>query len=73
MESEQVIFILLGIFALLFSIVLSFIKIDKNELTDKIHTMPGIALFRFPAYRWGTVIMGVILGILCISLGFGWL
>ena len=73
MELEQMIFILFGVAALLCSVALSFVTIDKEELRGKTHTMPGMALFRFPAYRWGAVIMCAVIGIFSFSLGFGWL
>ena len=73
MESEQIIFKLLGVFALLCGVGLSFVTIDKTELNYKIHTMPGMALFRFPAYRWGAVLMCTLIGVFFLFLGFGWL
>jgi hypothetical protein len=72
-EAEQVIFILLGIMAFLCGVGLSLVKIDKEELKSYIHTMPGLALFRFPAYRWFGVIFCIVISLLFLSLGFGWL
>ncbi len=73
MEPEQIIFIAFGIAALLCGVGLSLVKINKEELSGKIHTMPGMSLFRFPAYRWGAVAIFGVLGIFSISLGYGWL
>jgi hypothetical protein len=73
MESERVIWILLGGFFVLCAFGLSLIKIDKEELKNSIHTNPSMALFRYSAYRWGAVVVLSIIGIALLSTGLGWL
>ena len=73
MESETLIWTLLGGMFLFVALALSLVTIDKNQLQDSTHSNPGMALFRFGIYRWGAVaVMGVI-GLVLLSVSFGWL
>ena len=73
MESENVIWLFLGGLFLLCAIGLSLVKIDREQLKTSTHTNPGMALFRFGAYRWGAVTVLGVIGLVLLSIGFGWL
>lgn len=73
MDTEGVIWMLLGAAFILCAIGLSLVKIDKDNLKESIHTNLGMALFRFSAYRWGAVFILSIIGIAFLSIGLGWL
>ena len=73
MESEQIIGVIAGCLVILLGIALVFVKIEKVGLENSSHTNPGLALFRFGAYRWGVVLVCFIVGVLLLSFGLGWL
>lgn len=73
MESDSIIWLFLGGFFLLCAIGLSLVRIDRGKLRASSHTNPGMALFRFGAYRWGAVMVLSVIGLVLLSIGFGWL
>jgi hypothetical protein len=62
--------IVVGVVLILVAIGLALAKIDPNELRKKSHSNPGVALYRFTAYRWAMVIILFALGL--VTLGFSW-
>jgi len=44
--------ILAGLFVLV-GIALLFVRVDSERLREKIHTNPGLALYRFRVFRYG--------------------
>ena len=73
MDTEGLIWMFLGTAFILCAISLSLVKIDKDDLKESIHRNPGMALFRFGAYRWGAVFILSIIGMAFLSIGLGWL
>ena len=73
MKIEQVIWIFVGAFGILCGIGLILVKIDKAALEKSTHSNPGLALFRFPLYRWTAAIICILVGLFSLSLAFGWL
>ena len=69
METEQTITLVIGCLFLLVGALLSFVKVDRERLVKKVHSNPGIALFRFPAYRWGVVAVLVFIGVVLVLVG----
>ena len=73
MEGEQLNFLLFGIVWISIGVGLTFVKIDKKDLESKVHTMPGLSLYRVPAFRWTITIALIVVGIVFLSMGLGWL
>jgi hypothetical protein len=73
METEQLFQLGFGIAALLCALSIALVSIDRQELRKHSYFMPVISLLRFPAYRWGTVIVLGLTGIYFFALLFGWL
>jgi hypothetical protein len=63
----------MGAFGLFVSVGLAVVRINRAELKEKSHSHPGLALFRFPAYRWGAAVICFVLGLFSLFLGLGWL
>jgi hypothetical protein len=72
-DLEQVVWLFMGAFGLLAGVGLALVKIDRAELKEKFHSHPGLALFRFLAYRWGTAVVCFVFGLFSLFLGLGWL
>lgn len=73
MDTGALFNIIFGVLALFFGMALSFAKIDKDRLYEYRHTIPGLALFRFPVWRWGIVVILFITGFVSLAFGFKWL
>lgn len=73
MDTEGLIWMLLGTAFILSAIGLSLVKIDKDDFKESIHRNSGMAFFRFGAYRWGAVFILSIIGMAFLSIGLGWL
>jgi hypothetical protein len=73
MITEQFIAFCIAFLALISAIGLVFVKIDKNELKNKTHSFPQMALFRFPAFRWGMIVVCLLFFLVSLFVGFGWL
>ncbi len=73
MESDSIIWLFLGGLFLLCAIGLSLVRIDRGKLKASFHTNPGMALFRFGAFRWGAVVVFGTIGLVLLSIGLGWL
>lgn len=71
MESDQTINLLLGGLFLLIGGLLAFVKVDAAELVERSHTSPGLALFRFPVFRWGAVAVLLGFGVVLVLIGLG--
>ena len=71
MEIEQTIMVIMGCLFLLVAGLLAFVKVDRKQLVEYVHSFPGLALFRFPAFRWGTVVVFLIIGLVCVLIGLG--
>jgi hypothetical protein len=69
----EVTLLFLGVGFLSASVGLAFAEVDKKQLRRYIHAMPGLALFRFAAFRWGGVIVLAALGCFCMLTGIGYL
>ena len=69
MESDQTINFVLGGLFLLVGGFLAFAKVDTAKLAEKSRTHPGLALFRFPMFRWSAVAILVAFGVVLIGLG----
>ena len=39
--------------AVFVGVALLFVRIDRDQLRQKVHTAPGLALYRFPIFRYG--------------------
>lgn len=71
METEKTITLVMGCLSLLIGVLLSFVKIDRERLIKGVHSNPGLALFRFPAYRWGMVAVLLVFGVVLVLVGLG--
>ena len=71
MESDQTINLVLGGVFLLVGALLAFAKVDRANLAHRSHTNPGLALFRFPVFRWGAVTVLVVFGVVLVLIGMG--
>ena len=73
METERIIWLFLGGLFVLCAVGLALVKTDREQLKTSTHTNPGMALFRFGAYRWGAVTVLGAIGLVLLSISFGWL
>ncbi len=73
MNESQVLCVFFGSIAVLLGVALIFVRVDRSELSTKVHTNPGLALFRFPAWRWGMALVFIVGGLLLVIAGIGWL
>lgn len=73
MDPEQLIWLFMGAFGLLAGVGLALVKIDRTELKEKSQSNPGLALFRFPAYRWGAAVVCFVFGLFSLFVGLGWI
>ena len=64
---------IIGGVAILCGVTLFFVKIDKEDLRSKSHTNPGMALFRFPLWRYGQAVVCILFGILWIAVAENWI
>jgi ABC-type Co2+ transport system permease subunit len=71
METEQTITFVMGCLFMLVGVLLSLVKVDRERLLKSTHSNPGLALFRFPAYRWGMVAVLFVGGTVLILIGLG--
>jgi len=56
MESDRLVgWILVGMFALVGVLVL-LVRVDPEALRAKVHTWPGLALYRFRLFRYGVAV-----------------
>jgi|GraSoiStandDraft_32_1057276.scaffolds.fasta_scaffold470344_2 hypothetical protein len=62
----------MGAFSLFVSFGLALVKINRSELEMKSRSNPGLALFRFSAYRWGAVLVCFVFGLFSLFVGLGW-
>ena len=70
-ESEVALILMVaGVIVVLIGSGLACVRINPRELSKKSHTSPGLALFRFSAYRWGGVIVCLIVGVIMIVSGW---
>jgi len=65
--------LLIGISWILVGAGLAFADVNRSELLGRAHTMPGLSLFRFPAFRWGAVVVLIAGGALFLFNGLGWI
>ena len=71
METDQTIDLVLGGLFLLVGVLLAFANVNRASLAERSHTNPGLALFRFPVFRWGTVAVLVVFGVVLVLIGMG--
>ena len=71
MSDEAFLWTMLGGLALIYGIGLAFVHVDNEELRKKAHTNPGLAIYRFPAYRWSVVLLCIVAGIGLLGVGLG--
>lgn len=71
MPTEQTIMLVLGCLFLLVGALLSLVKVDNEKLVKSAHSSPGFALFRFPAYRWGMVMVLLVFGVVLALISLG--
>ena len=67
-ESEFIAYAAGGVLILL-SGALAVARVDREGLRKRRHSMPMYALFRFPVYRWGSVLLLFCSGVFAILLG----
>jgi hypothetical protein len=70
-DNEQAIVqIIFGVVGVLIGIGLALARVEPKELRKRSHANPGLALYRFAAYRWAVVAI-LLLGGIVLS-AFGW-
>jgi len=73
MNESQMLCLIFGPVSVLLGIAIIFVKVDRSKLANKVHSAPGLALFRFPAWRWGVALVCISTGFLLLLSGIGWL
>ena len=68
--AQAMLLIVAGVVAAVIGAGLALAKVDPDELRKRSHTNPGMALYRFAAYRWGVVAILIGSGILMSALGW---
>lgn len=56
----------MGVLAVLIGLGLGFVQVKARELRKKVHTNPGLALYRFKWWRFGLAVVSVVSGLLII-------
>lgn len=54
MNTENSIGPILAVLFVLVGVAMLFVRVDRKQLREKIHTNPALALYRFPVFRYGT-------------------
>ena len=71
MQTEKTLILAMGCLFLLVGVLLSMVKVDKEGLVKSACSNPGLALFMFPAFRWGVVTVLLVFGAVLVSIGLG--
>lgn len=69
MHTEHIISLIIGFLMILFGIALALVEVDRDKLSTKSRSNPGLALFRFPAYRYFAAVVLICVGILVVVTG----
>ncbi len=69
MEADMTTWLVLGGMFVLAALGLSLVKVDKDSLESLSHKNPGMALFRFPLYRWSIVLILASAGLVSLLIG----
>ena len=65
--------IVIGVLVSLSGLGLAFAKTDTKALRKKSHSNPGLALYRFPVWRYGIAVLAVVSGAIIIAKSIGWI
>ena len=56
MQPQSVVLLVFVTLALVAGVGLLFVRVDPDQLQRSSHTVPGLALFRFPIYRYAAAV-----------------
>jgi hypothetical protein len=64
MQTANIVPLLFALLALVAGVGLLFVRVDPGQLHASSHSMPGLALFRFRAYRYSAAVACLVLAAL---------